>query len=67
MEPMVTAMCIQLRNVRSLAKKVFGSIFMGIVVAIAGFLGAARRVNHQPNQPLFLREASGPRPAYHSS
>ena len=64
MDPMVTAMCIQLRNVRSLAKKVFGSIFMGMVVAIAGFFGAARRVNHEPSQPLFRREASGPRPAF---
>jgi len=32
MVPMVTAMCIQVRKVRSLAKKVLGSIRMGVVL-----------------------------------
>jgi len=32
MVPMVTAMCIHVRKVRSLAKKVLGSIRMGVVL-----------------------------------
>ena len=67
MEPIVTAMCSQLRNVRSLAKNVFGSIFMGMVVAMAGFLGAGRLLNHQFSNPLRFRDASGPRPAHRRS
>lgn len=34
MEPMVTAMCSHDRNVRSLAKKVLGSIFMGVELSV---------------------------------
>ena len=36
MEPMVTAMCSQDRKVRSLAKKVLGSMRIGVVRAMAG-------------------------------
>ena len=63
MEPMVMAMCSQDRKVRSLAKKVLGSMRMGVVRARAwggGFL----LWKYQSSQPPFLPPPSLP-PAAH--
>ena len=52
----LTAMCSQDRKVRSLAKKVLGSIRIGVVRARARgspFLGA-RELNHQSKGPPFF-------------
>ena len=67
----LTAMCSQDRKVRSLAKKVLGSIRMGVVLAKARgspFFGA-RELNHQSRGPaLFFsglfRPKPGSRPSY---
>ena len=64
MEPMVMAMCSQDRKVRSLAKKVLGSMRMGVVRAMAwggGFL----LWKYQSSQPPFLPPPSLP-PAAHT-
>ena len=53
MEPMVTAMCSQDRKVRSLAKKVLGSMRIGIVRAMGcGSLGL-RLLKYQSKKPFF--------------
>ena len=66
--PMVTAMWSHERKVRSLAKKVLGSMRMGVVRASgrasAGRRSAARELNHQSIHPAlpFSRRAR-PKPA----
>ena len=52
MEPMVTAMCSQERKVRSLAKKVLGSMRMGVVRAMGGGSLVLRLLKYQSKKPF---------------
>ena len=53
MDPIVTAMWSQDRKVRSLAKKVLGSMRMGVVRAMGGGPLASRLLKYQSKKPFF--------------